>query len=191
MNWKENKNDKTTKYKRWGLKVIPIYAWTANFTSLSKLQRRSKLIDRVDTQSLRPRNRKNLHIKVITNEKRHSVEWKRCKNHDDVWSVIGASQSSGDRLFFPLSMGAAGALCLRALASESTDPLPRVPQHPPVFYEVKRNPPQKTRSAINYALTHSDSPIIYTIASNILFYGFFLSNVLPISPLACRVQIQP
>lgn len=119
------------------------------------------------------RNRKNLHIKAITNEKRHSVEWKRCKNHDDVWSVIGASQSSGDRLFFPLAIGAAAELCLRALSSDSTGPLPRVPQHPVVFYEVKWDPPQKTRSAINYALTHSDSPIIYMIASNILFYGFF------------------
>lgn len=35
-----------------------------------------------------------------------------------------------------------------------------------------REPPQKTRSAINYALTHSDSPIIYTIVIY-CFYGFF------------------
>lgn len=190
MNWMENKNDKTIKYKRWVLKVIPIYARTANFTSMSKLQRRSKLIDRVYTQSLRSRNRKNPHIKVITNEKRHSIEWKRCKNHDDVWSVIGTSQSSGDRLFFPLSMGATGELCLRALASDSTGPLPtRVPQRPTVFYEVKRDPPQKTRSAINYALTHSDSPTIYTIASYILFYGFFpmWSECITRYPLTCRV----
>lgn len=140
---------------------------------MSKLQGRSKLIYQVDTQSLRLQNRRNPHIKAITNEKHHSIEWKRCKNHDDVWSVIGASQSSGDRLFFPLSMGAAGELYLRALASDSTGPLPRVPQHPAVFYEVKRDPLQKTRSAINYTLTHSDSPIIYTIASNILFYVSF------------------
>lgn len=55
-----------------------------NGKSHTKLQRRSKLINRVDTQSLRSQYRKNPHIKAIASEKRHRVEWKRCKNHDDV-----------------------------------------------------------------------------------------------------------
>lgn len=64
------------------------------------------------------------YIKVIAGEKRHRVEWKRCKNHDDVWSVIRASQSSGDRLFFPVSMGAASEFASRALASDFSGPAP-------------------------------------------------------------------
>lgn len=75
--------------------------------------------------------------------------------------LSGASQWSGDRLFFPLSMNAAGRAVSSALWFRPRTAL---------CFMRSREPPQKTRTPINYALTHSDSPIIYTI----VIYCFFL-----------------
>ena len=112
---------------------------------------------------VQPPRKGRAYIKVITSEKRHTVKCERCKNHYDVWSAIGASQWSGDRLFFPLSMNATGRAHSSALWFRPCTTL---------CFMRSREPPQKTRTPINYALTHSDSPIIYTIVIYCFFFRF-------------------
>lgn len=131
--------------------------------STSKLQTRLINPEAYSKQSCA--RKRTPHIKVITSEKRHRVEWKRCKNHDDVWSVIRGVSVEWRSLVFPTFDERRGQSSLRG-----SSPLISA-LHPALYFMRSREPPQKTRTAINYALTHSDSPIIYTIAIY-CFYDF-------------------
>lgn len=120
-----------------------------------------------DSASLNWTNAKGpAYIKVITDEKRHTVEWERCKNHYDVWSAIGGVSVEWRSLVFPTFDERRGPSSFECPLISSL--------HPALCFMRSREPPQKTRTAINYALTHSDSPIIYTIVIYCFFFRFSL-----------------
>lgn len=113
---------------------------------------------------------------MITSEKRHSVEWVRCKNHDDVWSVIGASLWSGDRLFFPLSMSAASRL--RSSASPASD---SALQLCVLWGQVRASTKNTYRDKLRTDTFRIQiRPIIYTIVIY-CFFLWFLSGLFTVS----------
>lgn len=109
------------------------------------------------------------YIKAIESEKRHSVKRKRCKNHDDVWSVIVRVSVEWRSLVFPTFDGRRGWVASRVLACDFSGPTAGT-----VFYEVK-SLHKKLRLPINYALTHSDSTITCTIGAYCFFRLFFMA----------------